>query len=313
MLNRDTNDSDSFNTQGANPPTSSRRPPLWIIISLIGLILIAILAYSLYGLNRQQKQQILAFQSHSDEMNQAMELVEKRLDENAGQIANLESQVQVTMERIGVTERDLSRARALANRLEQEQKQHVTELKQDLQKKADVQEVTQLEQQSTQKFEGVDRDISDVKAEVKTTQQDLAGTIAELSNLGVKVNDQGQMIATNQTGLEELRRRGEREYVTFQLNKKDRKQVASVALELRDTDGGSAPDADIRIYANDTQVDRNDIPLNVAINFYVGAAQIPYELVLNEITNKPDTCKGYISVPKDQLPTVPPELSPKSP
>jgi len=313
MLNSDSNDSNPFNTQGANPPTSSRRIPLWIVISLIGLILIAILAYSIYGLNRQQKQQILAFQSHSDEMNQAMELVEKRLDENAGQIANLESQVQVTMERIGVTERDLSRARALANRLEQEQKQHVTELKQDLQTKADVQEVTQLEQQSTQKFEGVDRDISDVKAEVKTTQQDLAGTIAELSNLGVKVNDQGQMIATNQTGLEELRRRGEREYVTFQLNKKDRKQVASVALELQDTDGGSAPDADIRIYANDTQVDRKDIPLNVAVNFYVGAAQIPYELVLNEITNKPDTCKGYISVPKNKLPTVPPELSPKSP
>jgi len=312
MLKRDLTDSDSPETQGANRPTSSRWPYLWIVISLIGLILIATLAYFVYGLNGQQKQQLLAFQAHSDKVDQALELVEKRLDGNAGQIATLESQLQVTMERIGVTERDLGRARALARRLEEEQKQHVTALKQDLQKKADAQKVTQLEEQSSQKFEGVDREISDVKAEVKTTREDLAGTIAELSNLGVKVNEQGQMIATNQTGLEELRRRGEREYVTFQLNKKVRKQVAGVTLELRDTDGGSAPDADIRIYANDTEVDRNDIPQNVAVNFYVGAARTPYELVLNEISNKPDTCKGYISVPKDKLPTGPPGLSPKS-
>jgi hypothetical protein len=147
---------------------------------------------------------------------------------------------------------------------------------------------------------------------VESTRKDLAGTIAELSNLGVKVNEHGQMIATNQTGIDELRRRGERDYVTFELTKNVRTRVAGIILELQDTDGGKAPDADIRIYANDTAVERTDIPQNVSVNLYVGAARIPYELVLNEVVNKPDTCKGYISVPKDKLPKGPRELLPPS-
>jgi len=291
------------------PPASQPSQGPWIIISVIVLLLIAALAYFSYALNKQQKQQLQVFQDHADGTSQALELIEQRLDGNAGQIATLESKVQVTMERVGVTQRELSRAKALAQRLQVEQEQHVATLKQDLQKKADVQKVSQLEQQSSKKFEGVDREITDVKAEVKSTKQDLAGTIAELSNLGVKVNEQGQMIATNANGVAELVRRGERDYVTFELDKNVRTRVAGITLQLRDTDPGNAPDADINIYANDTVMERKDIPQNFAVNFYVGADRIPYELVLNEIFNKPDRCKGYISVPKNKLPTGPPGLA----
>ena len=72
--------------------------------------------------------------------------------------------------------------------------------------------------------------------------------------------------------------------------------------------GGDAPDADIRIYADDTGVERKDIPQNTPVNFYVGTERIPYELVLNEISNKPDVVKGYISVPKGSLPEGAPQL-----
>lgn len=270
-----------------------------LVLVIVALVASGVLGYFLSQLHQQQEAQLQAFQTQADKVNQALELIEQRLDGNADQIASLQSQVQVTMDRVGVTQRELGRARALAQQLKEEQEQNVAILKRDIQQKAE--QVALLEQQSTQKFEGVDREITDVKQDVKQTREDLLDTMSELSELGVKVNEQGQLIATNRTGLDELRRRGERDFVEFALSKNVRTRVAGITIELQDTDG-SPRDADLRIYANDTSMDRKDIPQNTPVNFYVGTERIPYELVLNEIGHKPDTCKGYISVPKGKLP-----------
>jgi hypothetical protein len=131
---------------------------------------------------------------------------------------------------------------------------------------------------------------------VKQSRAELEKTYKEMMELGLKVSEQGQMIATNLEGVEELRRRGERDYLTFELEKKAKKRLAGITLELRDTDPNPR-DADIRIFVNDNEIDRRDVAPNTPINFYVGAERVPYELVLNEIFNKPDRVKGYISVP----------------
>ena len=199
-------------------------------------------------------------------------------------------------------------ARALADRFKEEQDRNVEALTREIERKASLEEVVDLERESGQRFEDVDQEITTVKGDVQSTRQDLLDTMAELSSLGVEVNEQGQMVATNMTGVEELRRRGERDYATVELSKNVRTRVAGIVLELRDTDGGDAPDADIRIYADDTGVERKDIPQNTPVNFYVGTERIPYELVLNEITNKPDWVRGYISVPKGNLPEGAPQL-----
>ena len=214
------------------------------------------------------------------------------------------------MDRVGVTRTELGRARALADRLKEEQDRNVEALTLEIERKASLEEVVDLERESGQRFEDVDQEITTVKGDVQSTRQDLLDTMAELSSLGVEVNEQGQMVATNMTGVEELRRRGERDFAIVDLSKNVRTRVAGIILELRDTDGGDAPDADIRIYADDTGVERNDIPQNTPVNFYVGTERIPYELVLNEITNKPDWVRGYISVPKGSLPEGAPQLRP---
>lgn len=289
-------------------PRNSRRPSaLWIVVSVAALILGATISYFFYDLSRRQSLQQETFLAYAEQISQKLEVFERRLDEDSDRIADLSSQIEVTMERVGVTQRELSRARALAQQLKEEQERNVAAITLEIEQKANVQEVAELERQATQKFDGVDREISEVKNEVETAREDLAKTITELSDLGVKVNEQGQMIATNLEGVEELRRRGERDYLTFELEKKVRTRVAGITLELRDTDG-SPRDADIRIYANDTEVEHNDVSQNVPVNLYVGAKRIPYELVFNEILHKPDRVKGYLSVPKGELPDGPPQL-----
>ncbi len=283
-------------------------------IAVTALILGGALAYGVNQLSEQlSEQQALLredFETRMDALDQSLEVVGSRLQESGDRMATLGSQIQVTMDRVGVTQTELGRARALADRFKEEQDRSVEALTREIESKASLEEVVVLERESGQRFEEVDQEITTVKGDVQSTRQDLIDTMAELSSLGVVVNEQGQMVATNLTGVEELRRRGERDYATVDLQKNVRTRVAGIVLELRDTDGGDAPDADIRIYADDTGVERKDIPQNTPVNFYVGTERIPYELVLNEISNKPDWVRGYISVPKGNLPEGAPRLRP---
>ena len=300
--------------QGSNQLVSKRA--FWTVtaVAVAALILGAALAYGVNQLSEQfgEQQALLRedFETRMDALDQSLEVVGSRLQEDSDRMATLGSQIQVTMDRVGVTRTELGRARALADRLKEEQDRNVEALTLEIERKASLEEVVDLERESGQRFEDVDQEITTVKGDVQSTRQDLLDTMAELSSLGVEVNEQGQMVATNMTGVEELRRRGERDFAIVDLSKNVRTRVAGIILELRDTDGGDAPDADIRIYADDTGVERNDIPQNSPVNFYVGTERIPYELVLNEITNKPDWVRGYISVPKGSLPEDAPQLRP---
>ncbi len=300
--------------QGSNQLVSKRA--FWTVtaVAVAALILGAALAYGVNQLSEQfgEQQALLRedFETRMDALDQSLEVVGSRLQEDSDRMATLGSQIQVTMDRVGVTRTELGRARALADRLKEEQDRNVEALTLEIERKASLEEVVDLERESGQRFEDVDQEITTVKGDVQSTRQDLLDTMAELSSLGVEVNEQGQMVATNMTGVEELRRRGERDFAIVDLSKNVRTRVAGIILELRDTDGGDAPDADIRIYADDTGVERNDIPQNTPVNFYVGTERIPYELVLNEITNKPDWVRGYISVPKGSLPEGAPQLRP---
>jgi len=287
--------------------SSARVRVLWITVSAVALFLGGTLTYFVYDLSRQQSLQQQAFETFSEELSQTLELIERRLDDDADRIADLDSQIEVTMERVGVTQRELSRARSLAQQLKEEQKRNVEAFTREIQQKANVEKVAQLEKQSSEKFDGVDREISEVKNDVESTRQDLLQTMSELTDLGLKVNEQGQMIATNMDGVEELRRRGERDYVTFDLEKRVKMRLADITVELRDTDDNPL-DADIRIYADDGEMEHKDVSQNAPVNFYVGPRRVPYELVLNEIGHKPDRVKGYISVPKGELPEGPPQL-----
>ena len=293
---------------GPTPPTGEpgakqNKSVLPILLSLVALVLGAVLAYFIW----QQTEQLKGIQAHGQKLDQALELIVLRLDGNNDQLATLQSQIRVTMNRVGVTQKEQQRARRMALKLREEQVHNVEVLTREIEAKANADEVALLEKTSGKRFDGVDHAITSVKEDVKSTRQDLLDTMAELATLGVKVNEQGQMIATNESGVEELRKRGERDYVEFSLRKKRKARVAGITLELRDTDLGDHPDADLRIYANDSMMERKDVPLNTPVNFYVGTENTPYELVVNQILDR--SCTGYISAPKGKLPQGPPSLS----
>ncbi len=279
---------------------------LLAILSVLALALGGGLTYYLGQLSHQQSIQAQAFEDQLAVVNQSLELIVRRLDGNGDEIASLQSRQEVTMERVGVTQRDLKRAQTLAEQLKEDQARSVVALSEEIAQKANTQQLASFKEEAGQKFDGVNEEISTVKDSVKSNQRELTQTLDQLTQLGVLVTEQGNMIATTATGLEELRRRGERDYVTFDLNKKQRTRVAGVALELRKTDHKKHR-ANLRLYFDDIKTERKNIYVNTPVTFYVGSQRIPYELVINEV-NK-DRIIGYISLPKGKLPEGHPSLS----
>ncbi|MDA2937417.1 hypothetical protein MYX75_04040 [Acidobacteria bacterium AH-259-A15] len=275
------------------------------ILSIVALALGGVLTYYLGQLSQQQSVYAQAFEDQSAAVNRSLEVIEKRLDGNGGQIASLLSRLEVTMQRVGMTQNDLKRARALAEQLKEEQARNVEALSKEIAQKAGTEQVASLEEEADKKFQGVNEEISGVKEEVKSNERQLTKTLEQLANLGVRVTEQGNVIATTATGLEELRREGERDYVTFDLRKKKRTRVAGIALELRKTDDKKRR-ADLRIYVDDIKMERKNIYVNTPINFYIGSQKIGYELVINEV-NK-NRIIGYVSLPKGKLPQGRPAL-----
>lgn len=284
---------------GSEKPARTQPPrnrlTLLNVLSIAVFVLAGVLAYSLW----RQSVQAQAFKDELVAVHQSQELVVRRLDGNGDEIASLQSRQEVTMERVGVTQRDLKRAQALAGQLKEEQARSVAALSQEIAQKADTQQVASLKEESGQKFEGVNQEISTVKDSVANNQQELTQTLEKLTKLGVRVTEQGNMIATTSVGLDELRRRGEREYVTFDFKKKRRTKVAGIGLELRKANPKDQR-ANLRIFIDDREMERKHININTPVNFYVGSQRIAYELIINKVLK--DRITGYVSVPKGKLP-----------
>ncbi len=286
------------------PAVTRSRPPratvdLVTVLSIAGLALGSVLGYFLW----QQSVQAQAFQDQMEVVGQTLELVVRRLDGNGDQLASLQSRQEVTMERVGLTQRDLKRAQELAVQLKEEQVRSVVALTEEIALKA--QEVADFQAEAGQKFEGVDGEISTVKESVANNQKEHTETLAQLTALGVRVTEHGNMIATTSDGLDELIRRGEREYVTFDFRKKRKAQVGDISVELRKADT-KRQRADLHIFVDDRKMERKNINVNTPVNFYVGTEKIHYELVINQVLK--DQIKGYVSVPKGKLPPGTPSL-----
>ena len=142
---------------------------------------------------------------------------------------------------------------------------------------------------------GVKTDVGGVKQDVASTQADLASTKSQLTRV---VGDQGVMsglIATNHDELQELRRRGERNYYEFTLNKNSAKVVGTVKLTLKKADIKRSK-YNMYVDADDKNIEKKDKNLDEPVQFYSGKTPALYEIVVNNISK--DKVTGYLSTPK---------------
>lgn len=236
-------------------------------------------------------------------VNERMGSLEQQLQsmrtQDEAKISQLSSALDGVTQHIGITSQELQQAHATAEKLKQENTQTAQRLRRELAAKADARALTQFHEEATTKLAEVQQDTTAkfgaVSGEVQVVRTDLDATRDELANSKKELINQ---IAHNSSELAELRRRGERDYIEFDMNKsKEFAHVADVLVQLRKTDV-KRQKFDIVIQADDVSIMRKDRTANEPVTFLVGPDRLRYELVVNYVQK--DRIRGYLSTPKDK-------------
>jgi hypothetical protein len=279
-------------TPVSRPAVVSTRPRTTPRYGLFGfLILLAVLGYIVYELQANKKQ---LRQSQAD-VSSLQKQIAARFDKNEGAFEQFQEDFNVVRTRLGVTQRELDRARAMAQQLKSEQAKSVQQLSAQISQKADTQQLSAFKDEATNKFGAVSADVTAVKTDVDATKKDLEGARREL----VDVRDTlSQQIARNHDELQQLRLKGERNFYEFDITKKKGfALVGDVKLGVLKTNP-KKKQYDVRVVVDDNQLEKKNRTVNEPVQFLVGKTKLRYELVVNEIDK--DRIVGYLSTPKDK-------------
>ncbi|MBI3664087.1 MAG: hypothetical protein HY234_13690 [Acidobacteria bacterium] len=259
--------------------------PRWImIVFAVVFVLIGWLLYSDY----QSKQ---ALQAELAKTNQRADLLNKQLEEANGRIAELKGLLDVTSEKIKLTQDEIDRAKVLAQTIRKEQKTSGEQLA------AQIGQVKQRTEESATKLGEVSGGLAGAKTDIEATRKDLEATKGKLER---SVGDMGVMsglIAKNHDELEELKRRGERNIFEFDLRKsKTPSRVGPIQLMLTKVDVKKSK-FNVEVIADDKRIPKENKTVNEPVQFYVRGARPPYEIVVFEVSK--DRAVGYLSTPKE--------------
>jgi len=172
---------------------------------------------------------------------------------------------------------ELKEFQALVEKLNQDNTQTAQRLRRELAAKANAQSFKKFQEDATEKLGAVSGEVQAVRTDLK---------------------DLGSQIAHSGDELAELRRRGERDYFEFDVNKgKDFARIADVLVQLKKTDV-KRQKFDVLIQADDNRIAKTDRTANEPVTFLVGPERLRYELVVNYVDK--NRIRGYLSTPKDK-------------
>src|SRR5579863_2330542 len=124
---------------------------------VVALAILAVLNLGLLIWGRVQ------FSDYSNKQGDAMNLLTRRMDSNEERYAQLRGQLQVTSEKLGVTQQDLERAHELAENVQKQQQASVKQLSQAISQKASTEAVNQLQADANTKIGGLNTDLQGTK------------------------------------------------------------------------------------------------------------------------------------------------------
>jgi hypothetical protein len=258
--------------------TTQASAPRWV-----GLAIAALGATSLLGIGigwsalNQGKTTEQNVQTAVKQQNDAlMQRLAKTDDENQ----QLQSDLKVVTNKLNVTQEELDRARKITKSSVVAYNKKLSEVNTQLGTKANIEDVNKLSGDVT----GVKNDLDETKGKLERA----SGDMGVMSGL----------IARNHDDLEDLKRRGDRNYFEFTIQRaKTPQHVGPVAIALNKTDSKKSKYT-ITVLADDKSIEKKDRTAGEPVQFYVKGTgrNSPYEIVVFDV-NK-NTITGYLSTPK---------------
>jgi hypothetical protein len=268
--------------------------------TIVALGLLALIGLQGYGMLEMRRSVEERMTSTEGDLRSSIETADAKL-------TKLTSDFDVVTKRLGITTEELEQAQAVAKQLKQENAQMARRLRRELSAKADSKTVLKLHEEANTKLSAVQQEaasrMNGISGEVKGVRTDLDATRSDLNatreELASNSRNLGTLIARNSTELAELRRKGERDYIEFDIPvSKQFSRVGDVMIQLRKTDT-KRQKYDVVINADDNAVLKKDRTANEPVTFLVGRDRVRYEFVVNTVDK--NRVRGYLSAPKDKL------------
>jgi chromosome segregation ATPase len=267
------------------------------MVAICSLALIALEGYAIISIKNSTEERMTLTEN---ELRSKYESADAKLTDMA-------SDLDVVTKKMGITVQELEDAQKVAQQLKQENAQMANRLRREMATKADSKTVLKLhteatnklnavQQEATAQINGVSGEVKGVRTDLDATRSDLNATKEELAN---NSRNLGTLIARNSTELAELRKKGERDYIEFDIpTSKDYKRIGDVLVQLRKTDT-KRQKYDVVINSDDKAILKKDRTANEPVTFLVGHDHVRYEFVVNYVEK--DKIRGYMSAPKDKL------------
>lgn len=273
---------------GYSPEPGAYQPSRTPILLILVVIALAVLAGVNLYLVRTLKRD---FDQTSNRAADQLNLLTRRMDSSDERYAQLKAQFEVTSGKLGLTQQELTRARALAANIQAQQKQAVQQLNQAIAQKASSEDVNKLQSDANAKFTGISGDIEGINKKIGETNDALSGAKGELSGAIAKTHD--ELVA--------LAHKTDRDYFEFNVSRKAQQKVGTVSLRLEKTNT-KQNNYTIDLFFDDKRTVRRDQAVDSPVLFYVQGASSALELVVNKLDK--NSVSGYVSTPKGFFPNT---------
>ena len=225
--------------------------------------------------------------AHQQDQNKIMSA---QLEQANSRLADLKGHLEVTEQKVGMTQSELAQARSRSESIRKDQVAADQKL---------TAQLTQVKQESEEKIGAVATDVTGAKKDIESTRSDLEATKGRLDRATGDMGVMSGLIAHNRDDLEELKRRGDRNYYEFTLPKaKSPQRVGPVQMTLNKSDQKKSKYT-IMVFADDRSIEKKDKTAGEPVQFYMkGASRMaPYEIVVFDVGKNQIT--GYLSTPKE--------------
>lgn len=278
--------------------------PRWIAV-LFGVVIagLAVLGYASYSTQSRMSTDL----SKQQEQNK---ILTAQLDQANSRIADLKSQMELTTQRVGLTQSELAQAKSRAEAIRKDQQASDQKL---------TAQLGEVKKESEEKIGAVATEVGGAKKDIEATKTDLEATKGKLERSLGDMNVMSGLIARNRDDLEDLKRRGDRNYYEFTVQRsKSAQRVGPIQMSLNKTDPKKAKYT-ITLVADDKTIEKKDKTSGEPVQFYVkGSSRMaPYEIVVFEVGRNQIT--GYLATPKEgaapaaAAPAAPPAATPAKP
>ncbi len=258
--------------------------PRWIAIVFVVLFLALVgLAYAGYSVQSRLEATVTKAQDQN-------RLLTAELDQANTRLADLKGHIDVTEQKMHMTQAELANARSRAESIRKDQVASDQKL---------AEQLNAAQKESNEKINAVASEVGGAKKDIEATRSDLEATKGRLERASGDMGVMSGLIAHNRDDLEELKRRGDRNYYEFKITRgRTAQKVGPVQVTLNKTDQKKSKYT-ITVFVDDRSIEKKDKTAGEPVQFYVrGSSRMPpYEFVVFEVGKNQIT--GYLATPKE--------------